>query len=100
MASRQSETGPKGWQSAPNGALKYPPRIRLIGSKGISKMALSYYEQFRTDRTGHIKNKRIVGILQTLDTIEAKLRADHDAIQKDSTRSPQWKTAESRKVAA
>jgi hypothetical protein len=60
----------------------------------------TYFEQFRSQRTGNIKNKKVLGILDSAAAIEAKLQADHALIQKDVTRSAQWKSDEARKIAA
>src|SRR5258706_10262209 len=58
----------------------------------------TYFEQFRSQRAGKIKNKKILCILESAAAIESKLQADHALIQKDVTRSAQWKTEESRRV--
>jgi hypothetical protein len=62
-------------------------------------MAPTYFEQFRSQRTGNIKNKKVLGILDSAAAIEAKLQTDHAAIQSDTSRSAQWKSDEARKLA-
>src|SRR5262245_61963228 len=58
----------------------------------------TYFEQFRAQRTGNIKNKKVLGILENAAAIESTLQAGQAAIQADTSRSVQWKSDETRKL--